>query len=131
MPGIAELNLSVAARREEYSDFGSTTDPKVGLIWKPISSLTARATYGTSFRAPSLVDTSEQIHNIFIQNLTDPTGAGGITRGIFHNGGRSSLQPEEATTWSVGPGLAARRRAAGPDCLGHLLSTSTTPIAST
>lgn len=102
IPGIQSLNLSVAARREEYSDFGSTTDPKVGLIWKPISSLTARATYGTSFRAPSLVDTSEQIHNIFIQNLTDPTGAGGITRGIYHNGGRSSLQPEEATTWSVG-----------------------------
>jgi iron complex outermembrane receptor protein len=64
--------------------------------------LTLRATYGTSFRAPSLVDTSEQIHNIFIQNLTDPLGAGGITRGIFHNGGRSTLQPEEADTWSVG-----------------------------
>lgn len=102
IPGIHSLNLSLAARREEYSDFGSTTDPKVGVIWKPISSLTARATYGTSFRAPSLVDTSEQIHNIFIQNLTDPTGAGGITRGIYHNGGSSSLQPEEATTWSVG-----------------------------
>jgi iron complex outermembrane recepter protein len=72
------------------------------VIWRPISSLTARATYGTSFRAPSLVDTSEQIHNIFIQNLTDPAGAGGITRGIYHNGGRASLQPEEATTWSAG-----------------------------
>ncbi len=45
---------------------------------------------------------SEQIHNIFIQNLTDPTGAGGVTRGIFHNGGRSTLNPEEATTWSFG-----------------------------
>lgn len=102
VPGIQRLSLSVAARREEYSDFGSTTDPKVGLIWQPLDTLTARATYGTSFRAPSLVDTSEQIHNIFIQNLTDPTGVGGVTRGIFHNGGRSSLTPEEATTWSVG-----------------------------
>ncbi|HVY79483.1 MAG TPA: TonB-dependent receptor [Steroidobacteraceae bacterium] len=102
VPGVRALELSVAGRREKYSDFGSTTDPKVGLSWKPIDSLTARATYGTSFRAPSLVDTSEQIHNIFIQNLTDPTGAGGVTRGIFHNGGRASLQPEEATTWSFG-----------------------------
>lgn len=102
VPGIHSLSLSVAARREEYSDFGSTTDPKIGLIWRPIESLTARATYGTSFRAPSLVDTSEQIHNIFIQNLTDPNGPGGITRGIYHNGGRATLQPEEATTWSVG-----------------------------
>jgi len=102
IPGIHSLSVSVAGRREEYSDFGSTTDPKVGVIWRPISSLATRATYGTSFRAPSLVDTSEQIHNIFIQNLTDPAGAGGVTRGIYHNGGRASLQPEEATTWSVG-----------------------------
>lgn len=102
IPGIQSLSVSVAGRREEYSDFGSTTDPKIGVIWRPISSLTARATYGTSFRAPSLVDTSEQIHNIFIQNLTDPAGPGGITRGIYHNGGRASLKPEEATTWSVG-----------------------------
>ena len=102
VPAMHSLSLSVAARREEYSDFGSTTDPKIGLIWRPIESLTARATYGTSFRAPSLVDTSEQIHNIFIQNLTDPAGPGGVTRGLYHNGGRASLQPEEATTWSVG-----------------------------
>jgi iron complex outermembrane recepter protein len=100
--GIRELNLSLAARREEYSDFGETTDPKVGLSWKPIESLTARVTYGTSFRAPSLVDTSEQIRNIFIQNLTDPSAGSGVTRGIFQNGGRSTLQPEEATTWSFG-----------------------------
>ena len=100
--GVRELSLSLAGRREEYSDFGSTTDPKVGITFRPIESLTARATYGTSFRAPSLVDTSEQIHNIFIQNLTDPTGTGGITRGIFHNGGRASLSPEQATTWSFG-----------------------------
>lgn len=102
VPGIHSLSVSIAGRREEYSDFGSTTDPKVGVIWQPISSLTARATYGTSFRAPSLVDTSDQIHNIFIQNLTDPAGPGGITRGLYHNGGNSSLQPEKATTWSVG-----------------------------
>jgi iron complex outermembrane receptor protein len=102
VPGVQELNLSIAARYEDYSDFGETTDPKFGLTWRPIETLTARATYGTSFRAPSLVDTSEQIHNIFIQNLTDPASVTGVTRGIYHNGGRSTLQPEEATTWSVG-----------------------------
>lgn len=100
-PGFQSMILSLAARREDYSDFGETTDPKVGLTWKPIDDLTVRATYGTSFRAPSLVDTSEQIHNIFIQNLPDPTSPTGVTRGIFHNGGRSLLA-EEATTWSAG-----------------------------
>lgn len=100
--GIHSLALSLAGRYEDYSDFGDTTNPKIGLTWQPIEGLALRGTYGTSFRAPSLVDTSEQIHNIFIQNLTDPTAAGGVTRGIFHNGGRSTLKAEEATTWSVG-----------------------------
>jgi iron complex outermembrane receptor protein len=100
MAGARRLNLSLAVRRDDYSDFGNTTNPKYGLTWLPIDSLTLRASYGTSFRAPSLVDTSQQIHNIFIQNLTDPTGVGGITRGLFHNGGRATLQPEAARTWS-------------------------------
>ncbi|MFL6549060.1 MAG: TonB-dependent receptor plug domain-containing protein [Povalibacter sp.] len=102
VPAVHALTLSLAGRYEDYSDFGETTNPKVGLTWQPIESLTLRGTYGTSFRAPSLVDSSEQIHNIFIQNLTDPAATSGSTRGIFHNGGRSTLQPEEATTWSAG-----------------------------
>ena len=101
-PGMQSLDLSAALRREDYSDFGTTTDPKYGLTYDPIDNVTLRATYGTSFRAPSLVDTSEQIHNIFIENLPDPTSGTGTTRGIYHNGGRSTLQPEEAETWSFG-----------------------------
>lgn len=102
IPGVSSLDLSLAVRREDYSDFGTTTDPKYGLTYRPLDSLTLRATYGTSFRAPSLVDTSQQLHNIFIENLADPTGVGGVTRGIYHNGGRSTLQPEEAETLSFG-----------------------------
>ncbi len=102
MPGIERLELSVAARYDDYSDFGTTTNPKVGLIYAPVRGLVLRGTYGTSFRAPSLVDTSPQIQNIFIQNLTDPASATGVTRGVFINGGNPDLQPEEATTWSGG-----------------------------
>jgi len=72
------------------------------VIYAPISDLTLRATYGTSFRAPSLVDSADQIKNIFIQNLTDPTSSTGVTRGIFTNGGNGQLGPETAKTWSAG-----------------------------
>lgn len=101
-PGIQRLDLSLAARFDDYSDFGNTTNPKVGVIYEPIKELSLRATYGTSFRAPSLVDGADQILNIFIQNLTDPAATGGIRRGIFYNGGNSKLQPEEATTYTFG-----------------------------
>jgi len=102
MPFIERLDLSVAGRWEEYSDFGETTNPKVGIIYSPGFDLNLRATYGTSFRAPSLVDSADQIKNIFIQNITDPTAVGGTTRGVFTNGGNSALGPETATTWSGG-----------------------------
>lgn len=102
MPGVQRLELSLAGRREDYSDFGTTSNPKIGVIYAPVSDLTLRATYGTSFRAPSLVDSADQIKNIFIQNLTDPTSSTGVTRGIFTNGGNGQLGPETAKTWSAG-----------------------------
>ncbi|HJV41383.1 TonB-dependent receptor domain-containing protein [Caulobacter sp.] len=102
MPGVQRLELSLAGRREDYSDFGTTSNPKIGVIYSPISDLTVRATYGTSFRAPSLVDSADQIKNIFIQNLTDPTSPTGVTRGVFTNGGNGQLGPETAKTWSAG-----------------------------
>jgi iron complex outermembrane receptor protein len=102
IPGVNRLELSLAGRREDYSDFGKTTNPKIGLIYAPVSDLSLRATYGTSFRAPSLVDSADQIKNIFIQNLTDPTAPSGVRRGIFTNGGNGQLGPETAKTWSAG-----------------------------
>ncbi|MFO1013904.1 MAG: TonB-dependent receptor [Caulobacteraceae bacterium] len=103
-PGAQRLELSLAARWDNYSDFGSTVNPKIGIIYAPVDEFVLRATYGTSFRAPSLVDSAGQIHNIFVRNNTivDPTAPGGVTTGIFHNGGRVGLSPEEATTWSGG-----------------------------
>ncbi len=102
IPLVERLELSVAGRWEDYSDFGTTTNPKVGIIYAPAQDLVFRATYGTSFRAPSLVDSADQILNIFIQNITDPTSSTGTTRGIFFNGGNSGLGPETAKTWSGG-----------------------------
>lgn len=98
-PLIESLDFSIAARYDHYSDFGDAVNPKVGVIWSPVGDLSLRASYGTSFRAPSLVDSAAQIHNIFIQNLNQP---GGTVRGIFHNGGRAGLEPEDAETWSAG-----------------------------
>jgi iron complex outermembrane receptor protein len=102
IPFVRRFDISVAARWEEYSDFGTTSNPKIGLIWSPIEDLNLRATYGTSFRAPSLVDSAAQIKNIFISNVTDPLSATGTTRGMTYNGGNDQLGPETATTWSGG-----------------------------
>ena len=51
-PGVHSLDLSVAGRFEHYSDFGGTTNPRVGVEWRPVEELTIKGSYGTSFRAP-------------------------------------------------------------------------------
>ena len=51
-----ELSLDVAGRYSDYNNFGSTTNSKFGVKWKPIDSLLVRATYGTGFRAPTVDD---------------------------------------------------------------------------
>ena len=54
--GLEALELSLAARYEDYSDFGSDVTPKFGLRWSPIQGLSLRGTYGESFKAPVLTD---------------------------------------------------------------------------
>ena len=48
------FEVQLALRHERYSDFGTTTDPKVSFLWTPTEDLSLRGSYGTAFRAPSL-----------------------------------------------------------------------------
>lgn len=50
------LDLSLAARYDDYSDFGSSVDPRIGLAWQPVSGLKLRGSWGTSYLAPKLKD---------------------------------------------------------------------------
>jgi iron complex outermembrane recepter protein len=56
MPLMKELSLSLAARFDDYSDFGGTFNPQYGAVWRPVADLAVRASYGTSFRPPSLFE---------------------------------------------------------------------------
>ena len=73
IPGISSLEAQFAARAENYSDFGSTVNPKIGIAWRPIPDwLLLRASYSTGFRAPSLVQSSTGSLT-FSQELQDTT----------------------------------------------------------
>lgn len=54
IPGVERLELNVSGRYDDYSDFGSTAHPKVGILWSPIESLNLRGSYSTSFKPPPL-----------------------------------------------------------------------------
>jgi iron complex outermembrane receptor protein len=100
-PGFQRLDINVAARYDNYSDVGSTTNPKIGVNWVPVEDLLIRGSYGTSLRAPSFAELYGNSNNLFTQNYTDPT-LPGIRQGVALSGGNADLKPEEATTWTVG-----------------------------
>jgi iron complex outermembrane receptor protein len=105
VPGIEQLSLSLAGRYEHYSDFGNTTNPKLGITWKPVQSLTVRASYGTSFRAPTFVEVSQVAGGAGLYYDTLPGPNGNLT-GIGIAGGNPGLKPEKARTWSAGAEFA-------------------------
>ncbi len=113
IPFVQRLDLSLAARYEHYSDFGETTNPKVGLTWEPTSDLLVRGTWGKSFRAPSLQENNEDVVTMFgltaVSNGSgDPripiTNVATGTSNVFvrSQGGNNNLEPERATTYSIG-----------------------------
>jgi len=48
------LDLSIASRYSDYSNFGNTTNNKLGLRWQIGEELTLRGTWAEGFRAPSI-----------------------------------------------------------------------------
>jgi iron complex outermembrane recepter protein len=54
MPVSKEVEVSLAARYEKYSDYGSDFSPKVAVRFQPMKSVTLRASAGAGFAAPSL-----------------------------------------------------------------------------
>lgn len=98
LPFVQRLELSLAGRIEDYDDTGSTRNPKVGLIWAPSTSLTFKASYGTSFRAPSLYE----LHLPYTITPIPVTYQGGLLPALVYQGGNPDLKPETATSWTAG-----------------------------
>src|SRR5262249_15447173 len=100
-PVTNRLELTLADRAEHYSDFGTTNNPQMGLIWRPLAELKLRATYGTSFRAPLLNDLNPVPFQVVHLPEFDPA-TGGVTNTLAVFGGNPDLKPEKARTWTAG-----------------------------
>ena len=116
------FDLSVASRYSDYSNFGSTTNSKIGFRWQVNDDLTFRGTYAQGFRAPSIGELFGTFSR-FDATLQDPcnnaTGQRAINcatlgvpnPGTFEQansqisvitGGNQLLQPEKAKNTTLG-----------------------------
>jgi len=101
---IEGLDVGLAARYEDYSDFGSETTGKLSLFWRPLRFAAFRATASTGFRAPSLQQqyfstvTSQRLPSGTVSNV----GTFAVTDTVSRSLGSSALQAETATSYSAG-----------------------------
>jgi iron complex outermembrane recepter protein len=97
------LELTLAGRFEDYSDFGHTFNPQVRLRWIPLESLKLRGSWGRSFRAPKLDDLYDSSQNAaFLTLLPDPRSPSGRSTILGIQGDNPTLKQETATTWTAG-----------------------------
>ncbi len=115
VPLLTNLELQLAARYDDYSDFGDTFNPKVALRWEPVKELMFRTSYSTGFRAPSLYDVNApSVRTWTGARYNDPILCPGgtptetryqtecNTQFIRTQGGNSELGPEESTSYMAG-----------------------------
>lgn len=79
LPVLSTLEAQAALRYDHYSDYGTSTTPKVGLKWTPTSALALRANWGKGFRAPTLPEISPSSATFFT-SVEDPED--GVVRTI-------------------------------------------------
>ncbi len=117
VPVYKGVDLQLAARHDKYSDFGSTTNPKVGVSVRPLESLLVRANWSTGFKAPTLRDLYRG-QSVGLANVQDkPTcKANGFSyddkencplinevRNVYR--GNRNLKEETSETYNLGVGF--------------------------
>jgi outer membrane receptor protein involved in Fe transport len=101
------LDLALAGRYDNYSDAGSTFNPKIGFSWRPLALVKVRGNWGTSFRAPPFFVTNrDQVGDAAIADVVDPRSATGSTHALLLFGPGPDLKPETARAWTAGVDLS-------------------------
>ncbi|HZF43646.1 MAG TPA: TonB-dependent receptor [Sphingomonadaceae bacterium] len=102
VPLVHRLQLSAAVRYEKYPDVGEVATPKLGLIYAPTPHFDLKASWGKSFRAPTLNQQFASRSAV----LVPPAAFGGsgfapTATALLLQGGNPDLKPERATSWSA------------------------------
>ena len=122
-PVFDMLTVNASGRYDDYSDFGTTFNPKVGANFTPTDWLTLRGNWSKAFQAPGLSDLALAatpnwtLASTTVRPFTKPGLAPGSTNRnvlVMLGGVKLPLNPQKAETWSLGfdlkppvvPGLA-------------------------
>lgn len=77
----SDWEFTAGIRYDDYSDFGSTVNPRLALVWQTQHNLTTKLLYGSAFRAPSFGELFSSNNPVLL--------------------GNPDLKPEEIDTWDL------------------------------
>lgn len=95
---LDNLTLTLGARYDDYSDFGSRVSPRAYLVYHPAQEWTLRGGYSEGFKAPTL----RQSNPNFVGQSQGAGCAGGFSP--CSTRGNANLKPETSKSWEFGVG---------------------------
>ncbi|MBU4062330.1 TonB-dependent receptor [Hyphomonas sp.] len=110
-PWAERLEVNLSGRVDDYSDFGRSANPKIGVLWSPDESLMIRGSYSTSFAPPALgrsgaIDRAGSVfpYSFILSRLRfplpDPSLAG--VDYLVTGGTQANLEPETSRAFTFG-----------------------------
>jgi iron complex outermembrane receptor protein len=94
---LDRLSFSAAVRYENYGGMGDDATPKLGLVASPVPGVTVSASWGKSFKAPTLYQQFLDQQTLLLNSGTTPTGSAML----YLSGGNSDLKPERSSNWTA------------------------------
>lgn len=101
--GAHRLALTAATRFESYADIGSILTPRFGFVYAPVSQLEFKASWGRSFKTPTLFQQFDVASppylfpTSFFSDNAYPSGSSVL----YLTGSNPELRSERATTWTI------------------------------
>lgn len=109
VPVHEDVEVQTALRYEDYDTAGSTLDPKIAVKWDINDQWILRSSFGTSFQAPTNLQTGETLGGAYIddpvsvQNGVPVCHPAGISNYVYiTTKGSDDLEPSKAKSWNLG-----------------------------
>lgn len=101
VPLLDNLGMKIAARTDDYGHGEQVLNPQYGLTWRPAKDWLLRASYGTSFRPPSLFELHMPLARLALP-IADPLRGGEVSSVDIVVGGNPDLEVVTARSFTTG-----------------------------
>lgn len=101
IPLMSRFTLNVAVRHEKYDSYGASTTPKIGAIWTVTEGFDVKASWGRSFKVPTLLEQNQPTQLLLFPG-SPFVGAPAGTQVMAIQGGNPLIGPERAEVITAG-----------------------------